>query len=219
MSDEKPDRTLYEILGVSPDATPDEMKKARRRRISETHSDTNGGNDEEAKLINAAYDVLSDPEKRAKYDRDSRLGSAQDRRMACDQISTAFSIWIEGGLNTDDMIIQISEVEDPIAFIRRSADETLRRIRGNIDDQQKRINRLNRMMTRVRYKGPPGDNIFQGTISGKLEDAQASIEALNDQLRATTVVLKLLDEYEHVPMAPGQMPTVTSTFQQSVPSC
>lgn len=64
-------KDLYEILGVSKDASDAEIKKAFRRRARELHPDVNKAADAEDqfKELNEAYDVLSDPNKRAQYDR------------------------------------------------------------------------------------------------------------------------------------------------------
>lgn len=64
-------RDYYEVLGVSKDASDDEIKKAYRKLAKQYHPDVNPGNQEaEAKFKEAgeAYSILSDKEKRAQYD-------------------------------------------------------------------------------------------------------------------------------------------------------
>ena len=64
-------RNLYEVLGVAKDAASDEIKKAYRKLARQYHPDKNPGDkeaEERFKEVQAAYDVLSDPEKRQQYD-------------------------------------------------------------------------------------------------------------------------------------------------------
>src|SRR6185295_5721821 len=64
-------KDYYKILGVSKTATADEIKKAYRKLAVKYHPDKNPGNksaEEKFKEANEANEVLSDPEKRKKYD-------------------------------------------------------------------------------------------------------------------------------------------------------
>src|SRR6266566_4251462 len=69
-------RDFYEVLGVSRSASEDELKKAFRRLAKQYHPDTNKEQGAEARFIeiNEAYEVLSDPQKRAAYDRYGHAG-------------------------------------------------------------------------------------------------------------------------------------------------
>jgi molecular chaperone DnaJ len=70
---------LYVTLGVAKNASADEIKKAYRKLARQNHPDRNPGDaaaEERFKEVQAAYDVLSDPEKRKQYD---AFGSANGR--------------------------------------------------------------------------------------------------------------------------------------------
>ena len=59
---------LYETLGITPDATPEQIKAAFRTRANDTHPDCPWGNAEEFRQVKEAYDVLKDPKRRSTYD-------------------------------------------------------------------------------------------------------------------------------------------------------
>ena len=73
-----PQRDYYQVLGVPETATTDEIKKAFRRLAKQHHPDRNPNNPQSAerfKEINEAHDVLSDADKRKKYDQLRRYGA------------------------------------------------------------------------------------------------------------------------------------------------
>lgn len=84
-------KDYYKILGISKDATQEEIKKAYRRLAMKYHPDRNKGSkeaEEKFKEINEAYAVLSDPEKRKLYD---MYGSAEfEKRYTTEDIFKGF---------------------------------------------------------------------------------------------------------------------------------
>lgn len=70
-------RDYYQVLGVDKNASPDEIKKAYRKKAMEFHPDKNPGDnvaEEKFKEANEAYEVLSDGDKKARYDQYGHAG-------------------------------------------------------------------------------------------------------------------------------------------------
>ncbi len=65
----------YKTLGISEQASQDEIKRAYKKLAKEHHPDLNGGDDTQFKQINEANDTLSDQKKRQQYDMERRFGT------------------------------------------------------------------------------------------------------------------------------------------------
>ncbi|DAB33701.1 MAG: curved DNA-binding protein [Sulfurospirillum sp.] len=93
--------SLYETLGVSKEASSEEIKKAYRRLARKYHPDINkeAGAEDKFKEINAAYEILSDEQKRRQYDQygDSMFGGQNFHDFASSQ----------GGANLDEILRSI----------------------------------------------------------------------------------------------------------------
>ena len=99
-------KDFYEILGITKSATPEEIKKAYRKKAIEFHPDKNPGNkeaEESFKTAAEAYEILSDPNKKAKYDQyghqafDGGGGYGGGHHMNMDDIFSQFGDIFGGG--------------------------------------------------------------------------------------------------------------------------
>lgn len=77
-------RDFYEVLGLQKGASEDEIKKAFRKMAMKYHPDRNPGDkdaEEKFKEVNEAYSILSDPDKKNKYDRFGHGGCRPECRI------------------------------------------------------------------------------------------------------------------------------------------
>lgn len=92
-------RDYYEVLGVDKNATPDELKKAYRKLALQYHPDRNPGDkeaEEKFKEAAEAYDVLSNPDKKARYDQYGMAG-----------MEGAYG---QGGMNMNDIFSNLGDL-------------------------------------------------------------------------------------------------------------
>src|SRR5450631_1721442 len=95
-------RDYYEILGVSKSSSADEIKKAYRKVAMQFHPDRNPGDkaaEEKFKEAAEAYEVLSDADKKAQYDRFGHAGMSNNGRGG-----------FGGGMNTEDIFSQFGDI-------------------------------------------------------------------------------------------------------------
>lgn len=96
-------KDFYEILGITKNATEAEIKKAYRKRAIEFHPDKNPGNaaaEESFKAAAEAYEILSDPQKKAKYDQYGHQAFENGGGGG----------YSGGGMNMDDIFSQFGDI-------------------------------------------------------------------------------------------------------------
>jgi len=89
---------LYDVLGVMPSSSEDELKRAYRKLALKYHPDKNPEAGDKFKELSHAYEVLSDPQKRQTYDQFGEAGLSGEGGMGGMDPSDLFSQLFGGGI-------------------------------------------------------------------------------------------------------------------------
>lgn len=178
---------LYETLGVSPDATPDQIKKAYRKRALECHPDRGGGDEAAFKALEAAYGVLSDSEKRACYDRGD---SPDDIERFAAEVQEALLHTFRSVLKSNysgDLIDGAVRINNEVIFQSNMI------VAANEQSKRHWMKRLKRIV-----KKTDGANIAKLVIEAELHSIEAEIVKANRGIAIANSVLQLLADYQDV---------------------
>lgn len=183
-------RSLYEILGVGADASPAEIKAAYRKIAKSVHPDAGGGRDQ-FQTVSHAFEVLSDPKKRAEYDR-----SGKDE---FDPESTKYQPAIEILDSLVSSMVNALDVRaDPIAEIRgciKRGIGTDREARAMLCDKEAKLAKL---LSRVK-PGKSSHGALKHIFNQKLLLLRERIEMVTEHIIVLEHALELLDGYSFEP--------------------
>lgn len=180
--------THYDTLGVSREASADEIKQAYRAKASAAHPDK-GGATEDMKAINNAYECLSDAARRAQYD--STGSDVQQKPVedeARDMLLGAFGSVLSGD---GDWLALTSRV---LLGLRQQIDQ-------HLNDVTAKRGRLVKRRDRVRSKG---ENLVHMLIDQQLAGFVRQVEQLERAKRVHACATEMLKAYEADPEGSSQ---------------
>lgn len=159
----------YTELGLTPSATPEQIKAAYRAEAKACHPDA-GGTTEAFQAVERAYRILKDPEKRARYDETSEAGDAADN-IDAEALSVLASM-IEHALGKDDL-----KHFDLVADMRKQLDKDITTASANVAEAQSFIDRALDARKRLKTKQPA----LLAMIDQKAEQARKAIDVITRQ--------------------------------------
>lgn len=170
----------YATLDVDAKASVDEIKKAFRKKASAAHPDK-GGSKELMQAVNQAYEVLSDPDRRAKYDATGE--SSQEvtiEQKAIQLLTQLFTM----ALDEDGNIITI--VRDALKGAQDQANVDLKKA-------ERRNKRLITRRDKIAVKS--GENLVHLLIDAQVDRGTRKIASIKEAIEITKVALQMLDDY------------------------
>lgn len=187
--------TLYEELEVEKTATPDEIKKAYRKKSKKVHPDHNPDDPEAAEKFGAltrAYDILMDEDKRKRYDAGENpdtMGSMKTPRdMAVHAVINLFH----------SVLDQVDEGGTDVFMVMKEA------ISGNVLNFKKEIKKFDRQIDklqsvtkRISHKKKSHENIFIQSIEAQIRGIEGDKKQVEDQVKIAEISLEIVNDYEY----------------------
>lgn len=193
----------YKMLGVERNASPFEVKAAYRFMAQAFHPDKQDGDEEKFKNIKLAYEVLSDPDRRAHYDANGVDSEQKDGEAeALNMLAHLLRCSIEAA---EDSVAPV----DYVAQMRRVIDHKMQEALNTAANIDRTIARRIHEASRIRRKSD-GPNllaqIIEHDIAGLVTTAKSALrsKALYEQMRAK------LEDYESPVPATTEVPPLRS---------
>lgn len=178
-------RNPYEVLGVPPDADSDTIKRGFRVAASKAHPDRKGGSDEAMAAVNEAYELLSDPERRAAFDERGETGAPQDIEQAArSQLADAFKQFIDND----------RDLGDPIPQIEQAINNAIHQYRQQIRQFERRIATLDKKR-RHAFRKKPGHDLYATILENERKLALANKAEAERMIKVMEHAKVLLADY------------------------
>lgn len=177
-------QTLYEILGVEITATQDEIKKAYRQMSKDHHPDKMGDSSKQAE-INNAYEVLSDPMRRKRYDETGQEKDLERNAKIQQFFSTIFLRLIEQSEDPGKIDLINQGIECVDALLEDCSD--------NLKGVRKSLNKYSRAIEKLKTRG---DKNLIMIIQRQIDGCTQSINAEEENIEFIKEMRELISDYD-----------------------
>ncbi len=181
-------RNLYDILGLSENATFEEIK-SKYKSLAQQHHPDKGGDAEFFKEIKNAYEVLSDPARRKKYDTTGQYEHAPNiRNESLDHLGRLF-FNIVPNINVD--------IDDLVLIMKNETRREKENISNNINICNGHIEKLNKVINKIIKKNGDGENILQMFAENQLKMRLNELDNFKRQIEIMNKAIEILEDYQY----------------------
>lgn len=177
----------YETLGVDKGADTDSIKRAYRKRAQRAHPDK-GGSVVEFQALQKAYDILSDAERRARYDRGEKDEPAQTIQQIANSEVARMALGI-----VDDGDVRFDNLKERMMRITTDA---LKKCKGDRAKLEESIKRREEVVGRWSKKGE-GHNLIAIALQADIRNRRMALSELDRREAVTREMLKIINDYEY----------------------
>lgn len=180
----------YQELGVPRDASSEDVKRAYRSKRSGAHPDKKkGGSSEKFHAIQKSYDILSDPDRRKRYDQtgDANAPTADPREVAMGEIASIFL----GILDATD-----ADHTNIVSLVKQHIQNAIREHNAKITQIKTSIGKRERALKCVSRK-TPGNNFLEIVLRNDIISREQAVAQLKAKIEGCEVMVKMVDEYDY----------------------
>ena len=182
-------RDLYQILGIKRAAARDEIHKAYRRKAKSLHPDS-GGSVEAFGELSTAYTVLSDPDRRERYDTTGEVIVVRPNNLdasAIEVIAQKLGLVLHAEQDMTSM--------DIAALLEQAIRQDIAEREAQMSGLQRAMKRARTLRERVRRKSEGRDNMLARVLDWHETSAKTHIKKNEEAIRSMDRALEMLKDY------------------------
>ena len=206
---------LYETLGVSRSADGAAIHKAYRSKAKSAHPDSPSGSQEKFALVKLAHDVLSDLERRKKYDETGEFGEKAPDNAEAEAANAAFAAIGEICESIDKQGYDYKH-HDIVVDAIRNLNRRLATIRDNRKISLRNVKRVEDLASRLRGKPGKSDRISP-MIQARLCAMRQEIEGIDKAEKVHLRAIEMLQdvEFKHEAASSPTLGEITSWWSKA----
>ena len=182
------DINLYDILGLSKSATLEEIK-AKYKSLAQQHHPDKGGDPDLFKKIKHAYEVLSDPINRKRYDTTGHYDDGPNiQTEALDHLSNLFFKLVPT-INAD--------LDDLVLIMKNDGRQEKEDVNNNINACNNHIQKLNKIINKIKKKSNSGENFLKMFAENQLKMVHNELQNLKKRIAVLDIVIEILEDYHY----------------------
>jgi curved DNA-binding protein CbpA len=179
----------YDTLGVKPEATTDDIKKAFRKKAKKSHPDK-GGNPQEFREASNAYALLVNPARRKHFDDTGKTDDPDDTQRKIVGDLSALFVQAVDSLNP--------KYDDIVSAVRSCIEDSRKKFVEFKRNSERRKDKFADAIKRAKRKKTDGENIVVMALELQVQQCQTAIMDADNRIADADTMVAMLECYEWI---------------------